>query len=115
VDLSLGTNATGVRVFAFDAAPATGAATALIAVNFNIVGGATFLIDLLGEGVAGAARVEWHLAGEPGVSHAPVTCNGLPLAFSIGAPPDWRTLGISAAAGAPLVLAPASVAFALVQ
>ena len=105
--------ATGARVFAFDAAPGTGAKLALLALNLNAAD-TTLLVALEGAGVSGP-RIEFHLTGAPGVPHAPVRCNGAALAFSPPpalAPPDWRALG--APATGDLAIAAASVVFALI-
>jgi len=106
--------ATGVRVFAFAAAPATGARFLLLAVNLRIAEPAS--VTLGGDGVGGAARLEFHLSGELAARGGAVACNGAPLARDAAtlAPPPWRALGARAEGGAPLLLAPASVAFALV-
>jgi hypothetical protein len=103
----------GVRVFAFAAATGTGATTALLAVNLQL----TSSVSVTLSGAPGAAaRTEFHLTGDLDVPHGTVSCNGAPLAFEATtlAPPPWRSLGAPAAAGSPLVLAPASIAFALV-
>ena len=111
VTLSQPAAATGARVFAFDAAPATGAKLALLALNLNAAN-TTLLVNLAG---MGGPRTEFHLTGEPGVPHAPVRCNGAALAFSpppARAPPDWRALGVPATGD--LAIAAASVVLALI-
>lgn len=111
VNVSMPATATGVRVFAFDAAPATGAVKAILALNLNAAN-TTMLIALQGAGMAGP-RTEWHLTGQPGVSNAPVLCNGVELTFGSDlSPPDWRTLGV--AGSGDIALGAASIAFALV-
>ena len=113
VTLSAPVARTGVRVFAFSAAPGAGGARALLALSLNTVG-ATMRVALGGAGVGGARR-EWHLSGPLGVSGGAVACNGVPLAMgSAGELPDWRALGVGVAAGEDLVLAPSTVVFALV-
>jgi hypothetical protein len=106
--------ASGVRVFAFAAAAATGARHALLAVNLQLQ--AAVSVTLQGGGVAGAARTEFHLAGNLTARHGEVVCNGVALALdpSSLAPPPWRSLGAPAPAGSPLVLAPATIALVLV-
>lgn len=55
---------TGVRVFVFSAAPATGATYVILALSLNDVG-ATFDVVLEGAGLGGV-RTEFHLTGQPG-------------------------------------------------
>jgi len=104
--------ASGVRVFAFSAAAGTGARRALLAVNLQLH--ATVRVTLAGD-AAGAPRTEFHLTGNVTEPHGAVAVNGASLALDAAthAPPPWRGLGAPAAAGSPLVLAPASIAFAL--
>jgi hypothetical protein len=104
----------GVRVFAFAAAAGTGATTALLAINLQL--NATVSVTLAGGTLPTAARTEFHMTGNLTEAHGVVACNGAPLALDpvTHAPPPARSLGAPAAAGSPLVLAPASFAFVLV-
>jgi heparanase 1 len=105
----------GVRVFAFSAAAGTGARRTLLAINLQV--NASTSVALGGDAGA-AARTEFHLtAPDRAAAHGAVACNGRALAVDAAthAPPDWRALGAPAAAGAPVVLAPASIAFVLVE
>ena len=107
VTLSRAANSTGARVFAFDAA---GGGRLIMALNLNAAD-ETILVRLAGAG-AGAARTEWHLTGEPGVSGGPAACNGAPLRLGDdGVLTDWRALGRQASGD--VALAPASVVLAL--
>lgn len=105
----------GVRVFAFEAAAGTGGTLALLALNLQL--GTPVAISIGGSG-AGRARTEFHLTS-PNVTapHGDVFCNGEQLNMDPGthAPPAWRGLGRPGAAGSPLTLAPASIAFVLLQ
>ena len=115
VAASANATATGVRVFAFEAGKGTGGALVLLAINLQLGNGVAIHIE--GSG-AGLSRTELHLTSanitEP---HGGVLCNGVPLKMNPAthAPPDWRGLGVPAAAGSSLVLAPASIAFVLLQ
>ena len=102
----------GVRVFAFSAAAGTDVRHALLAVNLQLQG--TVHVTLDGDGMDGA-RSEFHLTGNLTEPHGVVACNGMPLEMdpTTHAPPPWQSLGIPGAAGSPLILAPASIAFIL--
>ena len=105
----------GVRVFAFTAASATRATRALLAVNLQVD---TPVAVALEGAAAGAQRTEFHLSSaDIDAPHGAVACNGRVLAMdgATHAPPDWRTLGVPAAAGSPLSLAPATIAFVLLE
>jgi heparanase 1 len=104
--------ASGVRVFAFSAAAGTGATTALLAINLQLASAVS--VTLAGALPAGA-RTEFHLTGNLTEPHGAVACNGAPLALdpATHAPLPARGLGVPAAAGSPLTLAPASFAFVL--
>ena len=121
VELSLPPNTTGVRVFAFSPAAPTNGSLALLAVHTRSSSdsGAAWppiAVSLGGDTwpFASAARVEYHLtSANVSARHGPVLCNGELLAVDpeTNAPQPWQSLGVAAAAGSPLVLAPASVTF----
>lgn len=103
---------TGVRVFAFSAAPATGAAFAVLALSLNNVGAAIDVV-LAGAGLGGG-RTEYHLTGQAGVRGAPLLCNGVPLVpDAAGRMPPWQDLGVARGPGS-LTLGAASVVLATV-
>lgn len=102
---------TGVRVFAFSAAPSTGASHAVLALSLNRVG-ADFAVELAG--LPSGPRVEYHLTGQPGVRGAPLLCNGVPLVPDArGQMPPWSSLGVPRGSG-PLELGSASIVIATV-
>lgn len=109
-----------MRVFAFSPAAATNGSLALLAVHTRSsdAGAAWPPVAVSLEGAAWpfatAARVEYHLtSANVSARHGPVLCNGELLAVdpATNAPQPWQSLGVAAAAGSPLVLAPASVTF----
>jgi hypothetical protein len=129
VTMSVSVNASGVRLWAFATSDGR---QALLAVNLqdgsaSSSGGAIpqpVALQLSGAGVAGAPRVEYHLAsasppggvGAPLPPHGPVSVNGRLLAVDPGthAPPPVAGLGVPAPAGSPLVVAPSTIVFVTV-
>lgn len=111
---SVPTNQSGVRLFAFSAASATGAKVTLLALNLQNPGAPTIYLNLQGTGVGGLPRTEYHLTGDVTVPHGPVSCNGQVLAPQPGtyAPPAWQSLGVTA--NGPLALPPATIVFATI-
>ena len=122
VQQSVNASASGVRVFAFSASQGSGATTALLAINLQdgSMGGPApgpISLNLEGNGIAGRARTEFHLTGDPTIPHGRVYCNGVPLTIdpATHAPPPWQSLGKAQPGGSPLVIAPTSIVFATLQ
>ncbi len=106
--------ASGVRVFALDAAAGAGAARVVVIVSLNTLG-ASARVRLAGAD-ARAARREWHVRGTPGVARARVTCNGVALsAGDAGELPDARALGVAGVSGSDVLVDGASVVFVALQ
>lgn len=113
VDVNVPVNATGVRVFALDAATVVGTARVVVIVSLNVVGVST-RVRLAGALFSGP-RTEWHMTGTPGVELAAVRCNGVLLSVGpAGELPAWRGLGVAAAADSDVVVNAASVVFVAV-
>ena len=112
VNMSTPVSHSGVRVYAFSAG--AGGGRSLLALSLNTVG-ARIGVEVGGGGSGewGGGRVEYHLQGTLGLAGGGVTCNGVALEVgAAGQLPDWRALGVPAAAGSLLQLAPSSIVFA---
>ncbi len=100
--------ASGLQVYAFEAAG--GGGTALLFINAHVAN--TYYAKAAAGGLAGA-RVEWHLTADLDAVHGPVAINGRVVAPD-GALPTVASLGVPACCGNAVVLQPASIAFVVV-
>ena len=113
---SVAPTTSGVRVFAFSAAPQGAQAPTLALLALNLQTDTPVAVTLEGAGVGGP-RVEYHLSGNASQPHGDVACNGQVLRMDAAThqPPALQGLGVAAPAGSPLVLQPGSIAFVTIQ